>query len=142
VRLAESGMTAAAYLYVGLYSATSLALVPWILPAIVIGVPIGARIIQRVEPETFRRVCMSFDAWIVGFGLSTVVREVRLIESYAAYGILAAVALVDVWLLYRFFHRRPARTAASDAFEAVEETFAPAAARPQPSPGDREDPSS
>jgi hypothetical protein len=137
VRLAESGMTAAAYLYVGLYSATSLALVPWILPAIVIGVPIGARIIQRVEPETFRRVCMSFDAWIVGFGLSTVVREIRLIESYAAYAILAAVALVDVWLLYRFFHRRPPRTAASDALEAVEETFTPAAApRPQPSPGD------
>ena len=38
VRLAESGMTAVAYLYAGLYSATSLALVPWILPAILVGV--------------------------------------------------------------------------------------------------------
>jgi hypothetical protein len=137
VRLAESGMTAAAYLYVGLYSATSLALVPWILPTILIGVPIGARIIQRVEPETFRRVCMSFDAWIVGFGLSTVVREVRVIEGYAAYSILAAVAVVDTWLLFRFFRRPPARTAVAAAFEAVEETFTPAAAAPaKSSPGD------
>jgi uncharacterized membrane protein YfcA len=134
VRLAESGMTAVAYLYVGLYSATSLALVPWILPAILVGVPIGARIIQRVEPETFRRVCMSFDAWIVGFGLSTVAREVRLIQGYAAYSILAVVAAIDTWLLFRFFRRPPGPSAAEEAFEAVEETFVRAAAVPTEPP--------
>ena len=32
VRLAESSMTAAAYPYAGLFTATSLALIPWILP--------------------------------------------------------------------------------------------------------------
>ena len=103
IRLAESSFTAVAYAWAGLYSVESLALMPFIVPSIAVGVPIGAQIIQRVRPETFRRVCMSFDAWIVGFGLSTLLKELRLVESNAAYLVLAAVGVLDTWLLYRFF---------------------------------------
>lgn len=104
IRLAESSFTALAYYYAGLYSAESFGLIPYILPSIAIGVPIGAVLIQRIRPETFRRVCMSFDAWIVGFGLSTLVKgDLHLVESNAAFLILAAVALLDTLLLYRFF---------------------------------------
>jgi uncharacterized protein len=103
VRLAESSLTAVAYLYAGLYTAESFALIPWIVPSIAIGVPIGAQVIQRVRPETFRRLCMSFDAWVVGFGLSTLVREMGLIEGPSAFIILALVGAIDSWLLYRFF---------------------------------------
>jgi uncharacterized membrane protein YfcA len=113
VRLAESTMTAVAYAYVGLYSATSMALIPWIVPSIVIGVPIGALIIQRVRVETFRRICMSFDAWVVGFGLSRLLGELNLVETRAAYLVLLAVAIIDTWLLYRFFTRRTAWPQAS-----------------------------
>ncbi len=102
VRLAESSMTAVAYGYAGLYSATSLALIPWIVPSIVIGVPLGAFIIRRAPVETFRRVCLSFDAWIVAFGLSRLLNELQLVDSRAVYLVLAAVALFDIWL-YRFF---------------------------------------
>ncbi len=102
VRLAESSMTAVAYGYAGLYSATSLALIPWIVPSIVIGVPLGAFIIRRAPVETFRRVCLSFDAWIVAFGLSRLLNELQLVDSRAAYLVLAVVALFDIWL-YRFF---------------------------------------
>ena len=102
VRLAESSMTAVAYWYAGLYSATSLALIPWIVPSIVIGVPLGAFIIRRAPVETFRRVCLSFDAWIVAFGLSRLLNELQLVDSRAVYLVLAAVALFDIWL-YRFF---------------------------------------
>jgi uncharacterized membrane protein YfcA len=108
VRLAESSLTAGAYLFAGLYTASSVALVPWIVPTIVVGVPIGAAIIQRVQPETFRRICMSFDAWIVGFGISTVLRELAIVPGYSAYGVLAAVAVIDAILLYRFFARSSA----------------------------------
>src|SRR5262249_34075077 len=59
VRLAESSLTAIAYVYFGLYSTASIRLIPWIVPSILIGVPIGAQLIQRIHPETFRRVCMS-----------------------------------------------------------------------------------
>jgi hypothetical protein len=103
VRLAESSLTAVAYLYAGLYSSSSIALIPWIVPSIAIGVPIGAVVIQRVRPETFRRVCMSFDAWIVAFGLSRLVGELNLVVGPQAYLILAGVGVLDSWMLYRFF---------------------------------------
>jgi uncharacterized membrane protein YfcA len=103
IRLAESSMTAIAYAYVGLFTATSLALIPWIVPSILIGVPIGAFVIQRVAVETFRRICMSFDAWVVGFGLSRLLNELGLVAGPAAYTVLVVTALIDMWLLYRFF---------------------------------------
>lgn len=103
VRLAESTMTVVAYLSVGMFTRESLALVPLIVPSLAIGVPLGAFVIRHVQAETFRRVCMSFDAWIVAFGLSALLRELRIVESPAAYLLLATVAVVDVLLLYRFF---------------------------------------
>jgi uncharacterized membrane protein YfcA len=107
VRLAESSMTAVAYAYAGLFTATSLALIPWIVPSIVLGVPIGAFIIQRMRVETFRRICMSFDAWIVAFGLSRLTQELGLVVSNASYLVLVGVGLLDIYLLYRFFHHHP-----------------------------------
>src|SRR3989454_4702270 len=105
VRLAESTMTAVAYAYVGLFTTTSMALIPWIVPSILVGVPLGAFVIQRVRVETFRRVCMSFDAYVVAFGLSRLLGELRLVETAAAYLVIVAVSLLDTWLLYRFFSR-------------------------------------
>jgi hypothetical protein len=49
---------------------------------------------------------MSFDAWVVGFGISTLLRELQIVESAAAYLVLAAVAVVDAILLYRFFSKQ------------------------------------
>jgi uncharacterized protein len=104
VRLAESTFTAVAYAYVGLYSATSFALIPWIVPSILIGVPIGAFVIRQMQAETFRRICMSFDAWVVAFGLSRLLQELQLVQSHASYLVLVGVIILDAWLLYRFFH--------------------------------------
>lgn len=103
VRLAESTMTAVAYLYVGLFTAESISLIPLILPSILIGVPIGTFIIHHVRPETFRRLCMSFDAWIVGFGLSTLLQQLGLVPGVQAFTVLAAVGAIDTVMLYRFF---------------------------------------
>ena len=106
VRLAESSLTAMAYLFAGLFIRESFALLPSILPGVVIGVPLGAVIIRHLQPDTFRRICMSFDAWVVSFGLSTLLRELHLVEGAAAYGVMAVVVAVDASLLYRFFRRR------------------------------------
>ena len=105
IRLAESSFTAVAYLTAGLFTASSLALIPGILPSVLIGVPVGAFLIHHVRAETFRRVCMSFDAWIVSFGISTLLRDVHLVDGYAAYLVMVAVILIDTVLLYRFFAR-------------------------------------
>ena len=88
---------AVAYWWAGLYSVESAGLIPYILPSIVVGVPVGAALIRRIRPETFRRVCMSFDAWIVGFGLSNLLKELHLVETNRAFLLLAAdVAAPDL----------------------------------------------
>ena len=80
-----------------------MGLIPYILPSIVIGVPIGAVLIQRIRPETFRRICMSFDAWIVAFGLSTLLKDLQLVESNRACSSWSPLACSTApWLLYRF----------------------------------------
>ena len=106
IRLAESSFTAIAYWYAGLYSLASFRLIPTILPSVFIGVPIGARAIRHMDGETFRRICMSFDAWVVGFGLSTLLRDLKWVPGPAAYSVLGAVILIDGMLLYRFFTGR------------------------------------
>jgi uncharacterized protein len=103
IRLAESSMTAVAYAYAGLYTAQSFTLIPWIVPSIMLGVPAGAYVIRKVGHETFRRICMSFDAWVVAFGLSRLLRELLLVQSNAAYLVMVVVGAIDIWLLYRFF---------------------------------------
>jgi uncharacterized protein len=116
VRLAEATFTAIAYAYAGLFTRESLGLAPSIVPSLLIGVPLGAWLIRRIDAETFRRVCMSFDAWVVGFGVSTLLRSLHLVDGAEAYSVLAAVVLIDVLLLYRFFAApRPAPLALSES---------------------------
>src|SRR5690349_21086854 len=81
VRLAESSMTAVAYLSAGLFTTTSIGLVPWIVPSVAIGVPIGSFLIRRMQAETFRRICMSFDAWVVAFGVSKLIQDLGLVTG-------------------------------------------------------------
>jgi uncharacterized protein len=109
VRLAESSMTAVAYLYAGLFVRDAFVLVPWIVPSVAIGVPIGAYLIRRMPTETFRRICMSFDAWVVAFGISKLLDDLKLVEGPGAYLVLVGVVILDAWLLYRFFAVNDAR---------------------------------
>ena len=103
IRLAESSFTAIAYFSTGLITMQSNLLIPQILPSVLIGVPIGAALIRQMKVETFRRICMSFDAWIVGFGVSTVLHDTKLVDGAPAYLFLLGVILIDAVLLYRFF---------------------------------------
>jgi uncharacterized protein len=108
VRVAESSVTAVVYYQLGLFMAESANLLLVFISSVVVGVPLGAYVIRRLDAETFRRICMSFDAWIVGFGLSRVLIELNLVESPWAYGVLTATIFIDVCLLYTFFAARRA----------------------------------
>jgi uncharacterized protein len=109
VRLAESSMTAIAYFvapFLGakaLFTQESVSLIPWIVPSVVIGIPFGAFLIRQLKAETFRRICMSFDAWVVAFGLSKLLNTLHLVEGSRAYLLLAGVIVLDAFMLYRFF---------------------------------------
>jgi uncharacterized membrane protein YfcA len=114
VRVVESSVTAIVYYQLGLFIRESENLLLLFLPCVVVGVPLGAYLIRRLDAETFRRICMSFDAWVVGFGLSRVLIELDLLESPWAYSVMAATILVDVYLLYVFFTKVASRRANDD----------------------------
>jgi uncharacterized protein len=84
------------------------------IPSVLVGIPLGAYFMRHVDSETFRRVCMSFDAWVVGFGLSRVLIELGLVASPWAYGVMAVTILIDVYLLVVFFARRKAAARGPD----------------------------
>ena len=115
IRVVESVLTAIAYYHLGLFTAQSLELTWLIVPGVLLGIPVGAWAIRRLDAETFRRVCMSFDVWVVGFGLSRVLAELGLAHGALTYGPMIAAGVLDAWLLYVFFsnvHLRRNRSAA------------------------------
>ena len=103
VRVVETTLTAIAYGFLGLFSSASLHLAAPIAPAVLLGLPLGWYLIRFMRGETFRRVCMSFDAWIVGFGLARSIIDLKLLSSSGAYGVWAAVIAFDLILLYQYF---------------------------------------
>ncbi|HTE83816.1 MAG TPA: sulfite exporter TauE/SafE family protein [Dehalococcoidia bacterium] len=109
IRVVESSLTAIAYYHLGLFTAESQSILLMIIPSVLVGIPLGAYLIRRLDAETFRRICMSFDAWVVGFGLSRVLIELKLMESPWAYSVMLIAILLDTYLLYIFFTvQRPA----------------------------------
>ena len=116
IRLAESTFTAIAYAYAGLYSMASFLLIPQIVPSLILGVPLGARLMRRIHPDTFRRLCMSLNAWIVAFALDGSIRILHLGGAAAGNIEFGAVVLLDVWLLYRFFSRQEPQAPRGDDY--------------------------
>ena len=106
IRIAESTLTAIAYAFLGLYTVQTGSLLWLIAPSVLIGVPLGAFLIRRLAAETFRRICMSFDAWVVGFGLSRTLMDLGLLGDPTAYLVLTTAAAIDLLLLYQFFKKQ------------------------------------
>lgn len=113
IRVAESCLTAFAYYQLGLFTAEAMQVGSWIVPSVLLGIPLGAWAIRRLDAETFRRVCMSFDVWVVGFGLSRTLITLKLAQSPAAYAVMVAAGLLDLVLLYLFFKTRRTSLAAA-----------------------------
>lgn len=102
VRVVESSATAFVYYKLGLFISKSGSLLYAFIPSVLLGIPLGSYVIRRLDPEMFRRICMSFDAWIVGFGLSRVLIELDLVQNGWAYSVMTATILIDFCLLYSF----------------------------------------
>jgi hypothetical protein len=51
-------------------------------------------------------LCMSYDAWIVSFGLSGVLNMIQWVTVPVAYGIWCSIAAIDIDLLSLYFRRR------------------------------------
>jgi uncharacterized membrane protein YfcA len=103
VRFEETAYTALAYFTLSLYNPISTQLTGILLIPMIIGLPLGAIAIKRMQVEVFRRICMSFDAWIIAYGLSKVLITVGLLNTEMAYSIFGATIAIDLALLCRFF---------------------------------------
>jgi uncharacterized membrane protein YfcA len=108
-RLAESACTVVAYLALGMFTAPSLSLAGRFAPSVLIGVPLGYLALRRVAPEPFRRVCMTIDALLVGFGLARTLVERQLVSQPVAYAGLAVVACLEGAIVLSFILGRRAR---------------------------------
>jgi len=106
IRMGESVLTGIAYYFIGLYSYGSMEIIPYIVPSVLLGIPLGSYLIRWMDPETFRRICMAFDALVVGFGLSRVLVELNLASAFTTYSILSIVVLLNAVFLFRFFRGR------------------------------------
>ncbi|MCE9536855.1 MAG: sulfite exporter TauE/SafE family protein, partial [Nitrospirae bacterium] len=106
IRVGEAVMTGIAYYFIGLYSVESLEIIPYIIPSILLGIPLGSYLIRLMDPETFRRICMAFDALIVAFGMSRVLIELNLATAVTTYSILSIVMILNAYLLFRYFRDR------------------------------------
>jgi hypothetical protein len=105
IRTIESICAALAYAYLGLFTHESTGILPYIIPGVLIGFPVGHALLKRVGVETFRRICMSFDAYLVAFGLSHTLASSGVAPA-VAYQLLVATLIIDGRLLWTFF--RPA----------------------------------
>lgn len=112
VRSVESLATAAAYLMLGMFTWESAPVLGAVAPAVLVGLPVGAWLIARVDSETFRRVAMSFDIWVVSFGLSHALRTLELLPNWLAWNVMLAPILLDVAALATFFTSRRATVGA------------------------------
>ena len=115
VRITESYITCIAYYFLGLFGAKSVGwfgsvspiqLFEVIAPPVLIGLPLGMIIARHLNIETFRRICMSFDAWIVGFGLTRVLVTFFSVNINVANALYAGIVVLSLVILYRYLVRR------------------------------------
>jgi uncharacterized protein len=102
-RSIESTCTLVAYAALGIITTESIALVPYLAPGVLFGLPLGFALIRHIQPDTFRRAAITFDAWLVGFGLSRVIVTLALVPTVWAYQVLTVAVVLDAILLRRFF---------------------------------------
>ena len=110
-RITESIATAIAFSLLSVYTPASVGLALQILPCILIGLPIGRLAVSMIDPESFRRICMAADAWLISFGLSRLLLTYGGLTARLAYAPMLVVLLLDGFILSRFFLRRRAERA-------------------------------
>jgi uncharacterized protein len=108
IRFVESSFTAIVYYMLGLFSVESLQVFHWILPGVVIAMPLGSYLFGKLEPATFRRICISVDAWLIAYGLLRALGSESLLWGPASYVIFAAIVGFDGIGLARYLGARRA----------------------------------
>ena len=113
IRTLEATCALVVYAWLGLFVQDSASLLPWLAPGILIGFPLGRWLVRKFDAETFRRVCTSFDAYLVAFGLAHALVSTGVPKS-AAYQLVLATAVLDTRMLWTFFRASRATAVAKN----------------------------
>ena len=105
-RLTQSVVTSLGYLAVSVYSPQSVSLSLHILPCILIGIPLGRLFVRAIDAESFRRICMAFDACLISFSLSRMFQVQQHLSAKVAYAPLVVVTLINIFVLGTYFSKR------------------------------------
>ena len=108
-RVTQSVVTSLGYLGLSVYSPQSVKLSLAILPCILAGIPVGRLLVRALDAESFRRLCMAFDAGLISFSLSRILAAKHYLPGALAYSPMALVAFINLRVLYSFFSQRPRR---------------------------------
>jgi uncharacterized membrane protein YfcA len=106
VRIAESYLTCVSYAILGLFTVTTFQLFSITAIPVLLGVPLGMIVVKKIAVETFRRITMSFDAGVVGFGLAQVFMTLFQLPATLSYLFWAIVLAIDLLLLYKYLKNR------------------------------------
>ena len=107
VRFFEASLTSAAFLAFGLLSPAALGTVPVLLFPVLIGVPIGAVLLQGYTREFFSRVVMTGDGLLTAFGLSLVLPAVAPLTPELSFLLFVLAALAILALSVHTIRRIP-----------------------------------
>lgn len=116
VRITESYITCITYYFLGLFNASSKGWFGTVTPIqlfeiialpVLVGLPLGVILAKRINYETFRRVSMSFNAWIVGYGLTRILVTFFKININVANALFAIIVALSLLVLYRYFTAKP-----------------------------------
>jgi uncharacterized membrane protein YfcA len=102
IRTIESVFTGMAYAMLGIFTAQSLELFWWIIPGVVVGMPLGAFVLNKLEQLWFRRLCISIDVWLIAFGFGRALWSIQGLSMYVPITIFVAMAIIDAVNFRRF----------------------------------------
>ena len=114
IRTAEAGFTTVTYLLLGLFTPASVALVPFLLIPVLIGVPLGTLMLVAVSKDLFSRVVMAVDGIIVSYGLGSVLQKQGYLTPFENDVFVVAVVLAILLLAVRTIRRLPALLASTE----------------------------
>jgi len=103
VRTVESTSTFTSYIILGIFNPNIILTSALVAPIIVTSMVAGHYMAHMVPREDFRRLTMSFDAWVVGYGLSNAVTRTNLLVTPYNYIPLITIITIDSILLYKYF---------------------------------------
>jgi uncharacterized membrane protein YfcA len=113
IRSAESSMTLGTYLVfqafagTAFYTSSSLQLVPILLAAVVIGVPVGTLFLRSATREFFARFIVAVDGLLVSFGIANTLGQLHVLTLAQSYLLTAALFAVVGVLAYYSIRRTP-----------------------------------